>query len=136
MQLEDSDRAVTRQGDGQTGYDGAVQPAVVGMEVERSTDEAAGLGRDATGVTTTGSTDTAATDAGMDVTTTGSTDTAAADAGMDVTTTDETGGTTTGPTGTTAMRAAAPRRYRTGALEGLTRGERRKLAKAKKKAAR
>ena len=43
-------------------------------------------------MTTTGSTDTAAADAGMDVTTTGSTDTAAADAGTDVTTTDETGG--------------------------------------------
>ena len=39
-------------------------------------------------------------------------------------------------TGTAAVRAAAPRRYRTGALEGMTRGERRKLAKAKKKAAR
>ena len=39
-------------------------------------------------------------------------------------------------TGTAAVRVAAPRRYRTGALEGMTRGERRKLAKAKKKAAR
>ena len=39
-------------------------------------------------------------------------------------------------TGAAAVRVAATRRYRTGALEGMTRGERRKLAKAKKKAAR
>ena len=38
--------------------------------------------------------------------------------------------------GTTAVRVAGTRRYHAGASEGLTRGERRKLAKAKKKAAR
>ena len=41
---------------------------MVGMEVERPTDGAVGLGRDATGVTTAGSTDTAAAGAGVDVT--------------------------------------------------------------------
>ena len=39
-------------------------------------------------------------------------------------------------TSTAAVRVAAPRRYHAGASEGLTRRERRKLAKAKKKAAR
>ena len=39
-------------------------------------------------------------------------------------------------TGTATTRVAATHRYRTGASKGLTRGERRKLAKAKKKAAR
>ena len=43
---------------------------VVGMEVERPTDGAVGLGRDAAGGTTAGSTDTAAAGAGVDVTTT------------------------------------------------------------------
>ena len=69
MLLEARDDTATRQGDGQTTYDGTVQPGAVGMEVERPTDGAVGLG-DATGVTTTGSTDTAAAGAGMDVTTT------------------------------------------------------------------
>ena len=39
-------------------------------------------------------------------------------------------------TGTTAVRVAGTRQYHAGAVEGMTRGERRKLAKAKKKAAR
>ena len=39
-------------------------------------------------------------------------------------------------TGAAAVRVAAPRRHRAGASEGLTRGERRKLAKAKKRAVR
>ena len=82
------------------------------MEVERSTDGAAGLGRDAVG-TTTGSTDTTATSAGVvgmeverstdgavglgrDATgakTIGPTDTVMAGTGVDVTTTDGTGRT-------------------------------------------
>ena len=48
----------------------AMSAGVVGMEVERPSDGAVGLGRDVTGVTTAGSTDTAAAGAGMDVTTT------------------------------------------------------------------
>ena len=40
------------------------------MEVERPTDGVAGLGRDAPGVTTTGSADTAAAGVGVDMTTT------------------------------------------------------------------
>ena len=39
-------------------------------------------------------------------------------------------------TGAAAVRVAATRRHRAGALQGLTRGARRKLARAKKKAAR
>ena len=77
MLLEARDDTATRQGDGQTTYDGAgstdttaMSAGVVGMEVERPTDGAVGLGRDVTGVTTAGSTDTAAAGAGMDVTTT------------------------------------------------------------------
>ena len=49
----------------------ATSAGVVGMEVERSTDGADGLGRDATGVPTMGLTDTAAAGAGVDVATTG-----------------------------------------------------------------
>ena len=46
MLLEARDDAATRQGDGQTTYDGTVQPAAVGMEVERTTDGTVGEGRD------------------------------------------------------------------------------------------
>ena len=42
MLLEARDDTATRQGDGQTTYDGTVQPGAVGMEVERSTDGAVG----------------------------------------------------------------------------------------------
>ena len=107
MLLEGREGTVTRQGDGQTEYDETVQPGVVGMEVGRSTDGAAGAG-----TTTAGSTDTTATNArvvGMEVerptdgavglgrvatgaTTMGSTDTTATSDGMDVTITDGTGG--------------------------------------------
>ena len=80
------------------------------------------------GTATMGSTDTTATSVGV--------------VGMEV------GGATAGAsggaggsgrkveTGTATARVAATHRYRTGASKGLTRGERRKLAKAKKKAAR
>ena len=77
MLLEAGDDTATRQGDGQTTYDGAgstdttaMSAGVVGMEVERPSDGAVGLGRDVTGVTTAGSTDTAAAGAGADATTT------------------------------------------------------------------
>ena len=100
---EGREGTVTRQGGGQTEYDEMVQPGVVGMEVGRSTDGAAGAG-----TTTAGSTDTTATNVGVvgmeverstdgavglgrdatgvtipiPITTTGSTDTAAASAGV------------------------------------------------------
>jgi len=73
MLLEASEGTVARQGNGQTKYDGAVQPGAVGMEVERPTDGAVEASRGAVGATTAGSTDTAAAGDGMDVTTTGRT---------------------------------------------------------------
>ena len=111
------------------------------MEVERSTDEAAGLGRDATGVTTTGSTDTTATSAGVvgmeverptdgavglgrdatGVTTTGSTDTAAAGAGADVATAGEAGG------------VSAKRRRGAGKKEKMTRNQLKRLKKQRER---
>ena len=128
MLLEARDDTATRQGDGPTEYDGAVQPAI-GMEVERSTDRTGGADRDAAGTTTVGSTDTTATSAGV--------------VGMEAEGAAEGapagGGGRSGPAteaGTTAMQAVATRRYRAGASQGLTRGARRKLARAKKKAAR
>ena len=127
MPLEASDDTATGQGDGLTTYDGAVRPAAVGMEVERSTDDTGGVGRDATG-TAAGSTDTTATSTGavgMEVD--GATEGASGGAG---------GSGREAEMGTTAMRVAGTRRYHAGASEGLTRGERRKLAKAKKRAAR
>ena len=57
---EGREGTVTRQGGGQTEYDEMVQPGVVGMEVGRSTDGAAGAG-----TTTAGSTDATAMSAGM-----------------------------------------------------------------------
>ena len=128
MLLEASGDTAARQGDGLTEYDGAVQPAAVGMEVERSTDETGGADRDAAGTTAVGSTEVTATNAGA--------------ARMEVEGVAEGapgGGGGRGlatEAGTTAMQAAGARRHRAGASEGLTRGERRKLAKAKKRAVR
>ena len=128
MLLEARDDTATRQGDGPTEYDGTVQPATVGMEVERPTDGAVGEGRDVAGTTTTGSTDMTATSVGVvGMAVEGATEGAPGRAG---------GRGREAETGTTAVRVAGTRRYHAGALEGMTRGERRKLAKAKKKAAR
>ena len=65
MLLEARDDTATRQGDGPTEYDGAVQPAAAGMEVERSTDGRGGADRDAAGATAVGSTDTTTAGAGV-----------------------------------------------------------------------
>ena len=111
MPPEAGDDTATRQGDGLTEYDGTGQPAMIGMEVERSTDETGGADRDA-GATAASLTDTTATSVGVvgmeverptdgavglgrdatGVTTMGSTDTTATSDGMDVTITDGTGG--------------------------------------------
>ena len=126
MLLEARDDTATRQGDGLTEYDGMVQPAAVGMEVERPTDETGGADRDAAGTTTASSTDTAATNAGvvrMEV----STDTTATGAGVD--------GAAVGASGGGTDTAAAPKkRYRKKKKETAgARHARRDAAKARKR---
>ena len=63
--LEAGDDTATRQDAGPAEYDGAVQPAAVGMEVERSTDDAGGADRDAAVLTAVGPTDTTTTSVGV-----------------------------------------------------------------------
>ena len=65
MLLEAGDDTATRQDAGPAEYDGAVQPAAVGMEVERSTDDAGGADRDAAVLTAVGPTDTTTTSVGV-----------------------------------------------------------------------
>ena len=109
MLLEARDDTATRQGDGQTTYDGTVQPAAVGMEVERPTDGAVGEGRDVAGTTTTGSTDTTATSVGV--------------VGMEVegATQGATGMTAAGPTDTTG-RGGGPTKARKKTKRGTKAG--------------
>ena len=147
MEVERSTDGAVEAGRGATGPTTAsstdtttASTGVTGMEVERPTDGAVGLGRDATGTTTASSTDTTTASTGVTGMEVERPTDGAVGLGRDATgatTASSTGGSgREAEMGTTAVRVARTRRYHAGASEGLTRGERRKLAKAKKRAAR